>query len=107
MADFRLLCSPSSGAARRIGESLGAFLVRRAARLAEAVFGVDNLMIEGGIVVASESHATGSGSVAVVVSLTSEAVKGRTRLARTAYAGLLRAFLRRDVAFLRAAAAPE
>jgi len=106
MADFRLLCSPSSGAARRIGESLGAFLVRRAARLAEAVFGVDNLMIEGGIVVASESHATGSGSVAVV-SLTSEAVKGRTRLARTAYAGLLRAFLRRDVAFLRAAAAPE
>lgn len=77
-----------------------------AARLAEAVSGAEYLRIGEGTVVASESYASGSGSVAVV-SLTGEAVKGQTRLSRTPYAGLLRALVRRDVGFLHAAAVPE
>jgi hypothetical protein len=77
-----------------------------AARLGEAISGADKLGISEGTMVASESHATAFGSVAVV-SLTSDAVKGQTRLSRTPYAGLLRAILRGDVEFLHAAALPE
>jgi hypothetical protein len=74
-----------------------------AARLAAAISAADELGVAEGAVVASDSYATASGSVAVV-SLTSDAGKGQTRVARTPYAGLLRALLRRDVEFLRAAA---
>ena len=47
-----------------------------AARLAEAISGTDQLGTAEGTIVTSASHATASGSVAVV-SLTSEAVKGQ------------------------------